>query len=78
MLFVKKYCKNLTVTKSSQKMQAISVVSIKVPKVTNHALGKNSPNLVTLKMCFVVWTTLESSTYIFSLATLFEATQAPS
>jgi hypothetical protein len=35
------------VAKRSQKMWVISVIFIKVPKVNNHALGENSPNLVT-------------------------------
>jgi hypothetical protein len=34
--------------KSSLKLRAISVIFKKLPKVNNHPMGENSPNLVTL------------------------------
>jgi hypothetical protein len=36
------------VEKGSPKMWAASEIFIKIPKVNNHPLGANSPNLVTL------------------------------
>jgi hypothetical protein len=39
---------NATVEKSRPKIWTISVIFIELPKVNNHPLSKDSPNMVTL------------------------------
>jgi hypothetical protein len=38
--------------KSSTNMWATSVIFKRLPKVNNHLLGENSPNLITLILCY--------------------------
>jgi hypothetical protein len=49
-IFRKKIVRNFYREKRSPKIRATSVIIKKLPKVNNHPIGENSPNLVTLSV----------------------------